>query len=130
MMFSELMIKIDHTLTEAINAIQDESGSGLSDVGRAVQEKFKGWRQEVDDVSVLYTSGTILGYGEERLRLVLICGINFWGCRCGKESRWLLSRGRKYRTGKMSVGFTLIDEMGLGLLVIGYRSISSFVYKT
>ena len=51
MMFSELMIKIDHSLTEVINAIEDESGSGLSDVGRALQEKFKGWRQEVDDVS-------------------------------------------------------------------------------
>ena len=51
MAFSELMIKLDHSLTEAINAIEDESGSGLSNVGRALQEKFKGWREEVNDVS-------------------------------------------------------------------------------
>jgi hypothetical protein len=50
-MFSEQMIKIDHVLTEVINAIQDEAGSGISDVGRALQDKFKGWRQEVTDVS-------------------------------------------------------------------------------
>jgi hypothetical protein len=58
MMFSELMIKIDHSLTEAINAIQDESASGLSGVGKALQEKFKGWRQEVDDVSFICADGT------------------------------------------------------------------------
>ncbi|KAJ9126817.1 hypothetical protein QFC24_001850 [Naganishia onofrii] len=48
MLFQELMVKLSHSLTETINAIKDETPSGVGGVGRALMTKFEGWRDEVD----------------------------------------------------------------------------------
>lgn len=42
------MVKLSHSLTETINAIKDETPSGVGGVGRALISKFEGWRDEVD----------------------------------------------------------------------------------
>lgn len=52
MMFSEVMINLSKALTDTINAIENEAGGGISGVGKTLQDKFKGWRDEVDGVSV------------------------------------------------------------------------------
>lgn len=48
MLFHEVMGKLAHSLTETINAIKDESPSGIGGVGRALIDKFEGWRSEVE----------------------------------------------------------------------------------
>ncbi|KAJ9109901.1 hypothetical protein QFC19_001881 [Naganishia cerealis] len=48
MLFQELMVKLSHSLTETINAIKDETPSGIGGVGRALISKFEAWRDEVD----------------------------------------------------------------------------------
>lgn len=60
MLFSELMIKLSSALTDTINAIDQESGSGVGDVGRQLQNKFRAWRDEVDGVSPEYPEAAIL----------------------------------------------------------------------
>ncbi len=47
-MFSEQMKKLSTALTDAIYAIEDESGSGIGGTGRELIQKFKTWRNEVD----------------------------------------------------------------------------------
>lgn len=42
------MMKLSTTLTDVIHAIEDESGSGIGDLGRELIHKFKTWRNEVD----------------------------------------------------------------------------------
>lgn len=42
------MGKLDHALSETINAIKDEAPTGIGGVGRALIAKFEGWRDEVD----------------------------------------------------------------------------------
>lgn len=74
MLFSELMIKLSSALTDAINAIDQESGSGVGDVGRQLQNKFKGWRDEVDGVS-----------RSEETHWTLLNGCH----RCARGSRWM-----------------------------------------
>lgn len=52
------MMKLSGTLTETIKAIDQEAGPGIGGVGRQLQEKFKGWRNEVDMVSCKNQTGS------------------------------------------------------------------------
>lgn len=48
MLFNETFSTLSTAFTTAINAIKDESGSGVGDVGKKLIAKLEGWRAEVD----------------------------------------------------------------------------------